>query len=91
MPSLRDLRFVFCSLDLDVRRAQRIIGFFILPTNQRGREIRQVLEGKLKQKVTTLLLLCCFLLSLRLLWGTREKRDDVERLMKMRIFCSGAK
>ena len=30
MFSLRDLRFVFCSLYLDVLRAQRIIGFFYL-------------------------------------------------------------
>ena len=28
MFSLRDLRFVLCSRDLDVLRAQRIIGFF---------------------------------------------------------------
>ena len=41
MFSLRDLRFVFCSRDLDVLRAQMIMGFFILlPTNQRGRKIR---------------------------------------------------
>ena len=33
-----DLRFVLCSRDLDVPRAQRITGFFLsqLPTNQRG-------------------------------------------------------
>ena len=30
MFSLRDLRFVFCSRDLDVLRAQRIIGFFLI-------------------------------------------------------------
>ena len=29
MFSLRDLRFVFCSRDLDVLRAQRIIGFYL--------------------------------------------------------------
>ena len=34
MFSLRDLRFVFCSRDLDVLRAQRIIGFFILITHK---------------------------------------------------------
>ena len=83
MPSLRDLRFVFCSLDLDVRRAQRIIGFFILPTNQRGREIRthgQVLEGKLKQKVTTILLLCCFLFdSSTALGNSRERNGTMSR------------
>ena len=39
MFSLRDLRFVFCSLHRDVLRAQRIIGFFILlPTKQRGQK-----------------------------------------------------
>ena len=30
MFSLRDLRFVLCSRDLDVLRAQRIMGFFLL-------------------------------------------------------------
>ena len=30
MFSLRDLRFVLCSRDLDVLRTQRIIGFFNL-------------------------------------------------------------
>ena len=30
MFSLRDLRFVLCSRDLDVLRAQRIMGFFYL-------------------------------------------------------------
>ena len=30
MFSLRDLRFVLLSRDVDVQRAQRIIGFFIL-------------------------------------------------------------
>ena len=34
MFSLRDLRFVLCSLDLDVLHAQRIMGFLSLPTNQ---------------------------------------------------------
>ena len=35
MFSLRDLRFVLYSRDLDVLRAQRIIGFLSqLPTNQ---------------------------------------------------------
>ena len=29
MFSLRDLRFVLCSRDLDVLRAQRIIGFYL--------------------------------------------------------------
>ena len=34
MFSLRDLRFVLCSRDLDVLRAQRIIGFFVLVTHK---------------------------------------------------------
>ena len=39
--SLVNLRFALCSRDLDVLRAQRIIGFFILlPTNQRGQKIQ---------------------------------------------------
>ena len=41
MFSLLHVRFVpLCSLDFDVLRAQRIIGFFILPTNQRGQKFR---------------------------------------------------
>ena len=31
MFSLRDLRFVLCSRDLDVLRAQRIVGFYLYP------------------------------------------------------------
>ena len=34
MFSLRDLHFVLCSRDLDVLRAQRIMGFFILITHK---------------------------------------------------------
>ena len=34
MFSLRDLRFVLCSLDLDVLRLQRIMGFFIIVTHK---------------------------------------------------------
>ena len=37
MFSLRDLRFVLCSRDLDALRAQRIIGFFILITHKSTR------------------------------------------------------
>ena len=37
MFSLRDLRFVFCSRDLDVLRAQRIMDFFILITHKSTR------------------------------------------------------
>ena len=33
MFSLRDLRFVLCSLDVDILRAQTIIGFFFYPQN----------------------------------------------------------
>ena len=42
MFSLRDLCFVLCSIEADILRAQRIIGFFILITriNQRGPKIR---------------------------------------------------
>ena len=32
--SLRDMRFLLCSLDLDVLRAQRSMGFFILITHK---------------------------------------------------------
>ena len=34
MLSLRDLRFLLCSRDLDVLRAQRIIGLFIFITHK---------------------------------------------------------
>ena len=34
MFSQQDLRFVLCSRDLDVLRAQRIIGFFIINTQK---------------------------------------------------------
>ena len=37
MLSLRDLLFVFCSRDLDVQRAQRIMGFYILVTHKSTR------------------------------------------------------
>ena len=37
MFSLRDLRFVLCSRDLDVLRAQRIMGFFDLITHKSTR------------------------------------------------------
>ena len=37
MFSLLDLRFVLCSRDLDVLRAQRIIGFFIVITHNSRR------------------------------------------------------
>ena len=37
MFSLRDLRLVLCSRDLDVLRAQRIVGFLILITHKSTR------------------------------------------------------
>ena len=37
MFSLRDLRFVLCSRDIDVLRAQRIMGFFSLITHKSTR------------------------------------------------------
>ena len=37
MFSLLDLRFVLCSRDLDLLRAQRIMGFFILITHKSKR------------------------------------------------------
>ena len=37
MFSLRDLRFVLCSRDLDILRAQRIMGVFILITHKSTR------------------------------------------------------
>ena len=37
MFSLRDLRFLLCSLDLDVPRAQRIMDIFILITHKSTR------------------------------------------------------
>ena len=43
--SLTVLRFVLCSLDIDVHvlSAQRIVGFFtLLPTNQQGQTILDV-------------------------------------------------
>ena len=42
MFSLRDLRFVLCSRDLDVLRAQRIMGFFILITHKSTRSENQI-------------------------------------------------
>ena len=42
MFSLRDLRFVLCSRDLDMLRAQRIIGFFILITHKSTRSEKPI-------------------------------------------------
>ena len=51
MFSLRDLCFVFCSRDLDVLRAQRIIGFFILITHKStGSENRITLDRSNKAR-----------------------------------------
>ena len=48
MFSLRDLRFAFCSLDLDVLRAQRIIGLFYLnyPQFNEVRKFGHIYFGK---------------------------------------------
>ena len=45
MFSLRDLRFVFCSRDLDVLRAQRIMGFLILITHKSTRAEKDDMES----------------------------------------------
>ena len=42
MFSLYDLRFVFCSRDLDVLRAQRIMGFFICITHKSTRSEKPI-------------------------------------------------
>ena len=47
MFSLHDLRFVLCSLDLDVLRAQRIIGFFILITHKSTRSEKPIQRATL--------------------------------------------
>ena len=45
MFSLCDLHFVLCARDLDVQRAQRIMGLLSqLPTNQRGHTITWLLD-----------------------------------------------
>ena len=46
MFSLRDLRFVLCSRDLDVLPAQRIIGFFIFITHNSTRSENAVTWGQ---------------------------------------------
>ena len=55
MFSLRDLHFVLCSRDLDVKCAQRIIGFFILITHKSTRQIQSrgiKLTGRLTDHTT---------------------------------------
>ena len=51
MFSLRDPRFVLCSRDLDVLRAQRIIGVFILithkPTRAENPITRMLISGQI--------------------------------------------
>ena len=56
MFSLRDLRFVLCSLDLNVLRAQRIIGFFILITHKSTRSDNPITWKYAKQARNTLFL-----------------------------------
>ena len=63
MPSLRDLRFVFCSRDLDVRRAQRIIGFFYLTHKSTRSGNPSGIRRKIKTEsnyITTTVLLSAF-------------------------------
>ena len=45
MFSLRDLRFVHCSRDLNVLRAQRIIGFLFLITHKATRSGNTITWG----------------------------------------------
>ena len=50
MFTLRDLRFVLCSLDLDVPCVQRIMGFFILITHNSMRSENSITWNKNKLK-----------------------------------------
>ena len=59
MFSLRDLRFVLCSRDLDVLRAQRIMGFFMLITHKSTRSPSHIRQCS--SSVTSLV--CCYSLS----------------------------
>ena len=45
--SLRDLRFLLCSRDFDVLRAQRIMDFFILITHKSTRSENPDSDGKI--------------------------------------------
>ena len=54
MFSLCDLRFVLCSRDLDVLRAQRIIGFFILITHKSTRSDNPITWFQLAKWQTSL-------------------------------------
>ena len=64
MFSLRDLRFLICSFDLDVLRAQRIMGFFILiPMNQRGHSSEIQLAQRSTQGSVTQGSVLCELIS----------------------------
>ena len=49
MFSLCDLCFVLCSLDLDILRAQRIIGLFILITHKSTRSENAIIRRKYGQ------------------------------------------
>ena len=48
MFSLRDLRFLLCSRDLDVLRTQRIIGFFVLITHNATRSENPITYSELR-------------------------------------------
>ena len=55
MFSLRYLRFVLCSLDLDVLRAQRIMGFFSLITHKSMRSENLITYRKCQRKIPLVL------------------------------------
>ena len=46
MFSLRDLRFALCSLELDVQRVQRIMGFLLGPALRLAKDVRSTSLGK---------------------------------------------
>ena len=50
--SLRDLRFLLCSRDFDVLRAQRIMDFFILITHKSTRSENPDSDGKIPRMLT---------------------------------------
>ena len=55
MFSLRYLRFVLCSLDLDVLRAQRIMGFFSLITHKSMRSENLITYRECQRKIPLVL------------------------------------
>ena len=50
---LRDLRFMLCSRDLDIIRAQRIMGFFILITHKSTRSENPITWSETKYKISS--------------------------------------